>query len=37
VFSILTAILLIITHRKNIIRLINKQEARVNFYNKAAD
>lgn len=36
VFSILTAVLLVITHRKNIIRLINKQEARVNIYNKTA-
>jgi glycerol-3-phosphate acyltransferase PlsY len=36
VFSILTAVLLVITHRKNIIRLVNKQEARVNFYNKTA-
>jgi len=36
VFSLLTAVLLIITHRKNITRLLNKQEARVNFYNKAS-
>ena len=35
VFSILTAVLLIITHRKNIIRLLNKQETRVRLYNKA--
>jgi len=36
VFSILTAVLLVITHRKNITRLVNKQEARVNIYNKTA-
>lgn len=36
VFSILTAILLVITHRKNIIRLVNKQESRVQLYNKAS-
>jgi glycerol-3-phosphate acyltransferase PlsY len=36
VFSILTAVLLVITHRKNIVRLVNKQEARVNIYNKTA-
>ena len=36
VFSILTAVLLIITHRKNIIRLLNKQETRVRLYNKAS-
>ena len=35
VFSILTSVLLIITHRKNIVRLLNKQESRIKFYNKA--
>ncbi|MBP7808436.1 MAG: glycerol-3-phosphate 1-O-acyltransferase PlsY [Bacteroidia bacterium] len=37
VFSILTAVLLVITHRKNIVRLFNKQEARIKLYNKAAN
>lgn len=37
VFSILTAVLLVITHRKNIVRLLNKQEARIKLYNKAAN
>jgi glycerol-3-phosphate acyltransferase PlsY len=37
VFSILTAVLLIITHRKNIVRLLNKQESRIKLYNKAAN
>ena len=37
VFSLLTAVLLIITHRKNIVRLLKKQEARIKFYNKAAN
>ncbi|MBK7669399.1 MAG: glycerol-3-phosphate 1-O-acyltransferase PlsY [Sphingobacteriaceae bacterium] len=37
VFSILTAVLLVITHRKNIVRLVNKQEARIKLYNKAAN
>ena len=37
VFSILTAVLLIITHRKNIVRLLNKQESRIKFYNKAGN
>lgn len=37
VFSILTAVLLIITHRKNIVRLLNKQESRVKLYNKATN
>jgi glycerol-3-phosphate acyltransferase PlsY len=37
VFSILTAVLLIITHRKNIVRLLNKTESRIKFYNKAAN
>ncbi len=36
VFSILTAVLLVVTHRKNINRLLKKQEARVNIYNKAS-
>lgn len=35
VFSVLVAILLVLTHRKNIIRLLNRQEARVRLYNKA--
>ncbi len=37
VFSILTAVLLIITHRKNIVRLLNKTESRIKFYNKASN
>jgi glycerol-3-phosphate acyltransferase PlsY len=37
VFSILTAVLLVITHRKNIVRLLNRQEARIKLYNKAAN
>ena len=37
VFSVLTAVLLIITHRKNIVRLLNKQESRIKLYNKAAN
>ncbi len=37
VFSILTAVLLIITHRKNIVRLLNKTESRIKFYNKATN
>lgn len=37
VFSILTAVLLVTTHRKNIVRLVIKQEARIKLYNKAAN
>ncbi len=37
VFSILTAVLLIITHRKNILRLLSKTESRIKFYNKATN
>ena len=37
VFSFLTAVLLIITHRKNIVRLLKKQESRIRLYNKAAN
>lgn len=32
VFSIVVALLLIITHRKNIVRLMNKQESKVNLF-----
>ena len=32
VFSIVVAILLIITHRKNIVRLLKKQESKVNLF-----
>ncbi|MGZ3900699.1 MAG: glycerol-3-phosphate 1-O-acyltransferase PlsY [Bacteroidia bacterium] len=32
VFSIVVAILLIITHRKNIVRLLQKQESKVNLF-----
>lgn len=32
VFSIVVAILLIITHRKNIVRLLHKQESKVNLF-----
>lgn len=34
-FSILVAVILVITHRKNITRLLNKQETRIRLYNKA--
>lgn len=37
IFSILVALILILTHRKNIIRLLNKQEAKVRFYNKVSN
>jgi len=37
IFSILVAVALVITHRKNITRLLNKQEARVRLYNKATN
>lgn len=36
IFSILVAVVLVITHRKNIVRLMNKQESRIRLYNKAA-
>ncbi len=36
VFSIIVAVLLIVTHKKNIVRLFKKQESRVNLYNKAS-
>jgi glycerol-3-phosphate acyltransferase PlsY len=36
VFSILVAVVLVFTHRKNIIRLLKKQESRVSLYNKAS-
>ena len=36
IFSILVAVILVITHRKNITRLLNKQETRVRLYNKAS-
>jgi acyl phosphate:glycerol-3-phosphate acyltransferase len=32
VFSIVVALLLIITHRKNIVRLLNRQESKVNLF-----
>ena len=32
VFSITVAVLLIITHRKNIVRLLNKQESKVELF-----
>lgn len=35
IFSVLVSVILVITHRKNITRLLNKQEARVRLYNKA--
>lgn len=34
IFSILAAVLLVITHKKNIVRLLKKQESRVVLYNK---
>lgn len=34
IFSLLVATVLVITHRKNIKRLLNKQESRVRIYNK---
>lgn len=37
VFSVMTAVLLIITHRKNIVRLVTKKESRIKLYNKAAN
>lgn len=37
VFSILVAALLILTHKKNIVRLYKKQESRINFYNKVSE
>ncbi|MEI8137245.1 MAG: glycerol-3-phosphate 1-O-acyltransferase PlsY, partial [Bacteroidota bacterium] len=33
-FSIVVAVLLILTHRKNIIRIVNKQESKINFISK---
>ncbi|MDO9000003.1 MAG: glycerol-3-phosphate 1-O-acyltransferase PlsY [Bacteroidota bacterium] len=33
-FSIVVALLLIITHRKNIIRIVNKQESKIKFLSK---
>jgi glycerol-3-phosphate acyltransferase PlsY len=33
-FSIVVAVLLIVTHRKNIFRIINKQESKINFVSK---
>lgn len=35
VFSILVAVVLVFTHRKNIVRLLKKQESRVSLNNKA--
>jgi glycerol-3-phosphate acyltransferase PlsY len=34
IFSIVVALLLIVTHRKNIIRIINKQESKIKFVSK---
>jgi glycerol-3-phosphate acyltransferase PlsY len=34
-FSLVVAFLLIITHKKNISRLIQKKESKVNLFNKA--
>ncbi len=34
IFSIAVALLLIVTHRKNIIRIINKQESKIKFVSK---
>lgn len=33
-FSIVVALLLIVTHRKNIIRIVNKQESKIKFVSK---
>ncbi len=35
-FSIVVAVLLIVTHRKNIIRIVNKQESKIKFVSKKA-
>lgn len=37
VFSILVAVLLVVTHKKNIVRLYKKQESRITFYNKVSE
>ena len=37
VFSIVVAILLVVTHKKNIVRLYKKQESRISFYNKVSE
>lgn len=34
IFSVVVALLLIVTHRKNILRIINKQESKIKFVNK---
>lgn len=36
VFSVLVAILLILTHKKNIVRLLKRQESKVNLFTKKA-
>lgn len=36
IFSILVALLLVITHKKNIVRLWNRQESKVNLFSKTA-
>lgn len=36
IFSVLVAILLILTHKKNIVRLIKRQESKVNLFAKKA-
>jgi glycerol-3-phosphate acyltransferase PlsY len=37
IFSIFVAILLVITHKKNISRLLKKQESRVNLFANSKD
>jgi glycerol-3-phosphate acyltransferase PlsY len=34
IFSVVVALLLIVTHRKNILRIINKQESKIKFASK---
>jgi len=34
IFSVVVALLLIVTHRKNILRIINKQESKIKFVSK---
>jgi glycerol-3-phosphate acyltransferase PlsY len=33
-FSVVVAVLLIVTHRKNIVRILNKQESKIKFLTK---
>jgi acyl phosphate:glycerol-3-phosphate acyltransferase len=37
IFSILVAVVLVFTHKKNIVRLLKRQESRVTLYNKAGN